>query len=674
MCGIAGIWNFSKRPVAPATIGLMCDLQRHRGPDDYGYAFFTTQGDCLWHGKDLGTYQPSGELALGHRRLAIIDLSEAAAQPMTTEKGRFWITYNGEIYNYIELREELKKLGHTFATSSDTEVVLKAYQQWDTSCVEHFNGMWAFAIWDVASKRLFCSRDRVGIKPFYYYLDDQRFIFASEIKAVLAALEPEQPSINEPYLARFILYGLLNDGEDTLFTQVRQLLPGHCLELHQGKSRRWRYWDIPAACIEQADSAIVDENEAAEQFRDLLTDAIHLRFRADVPVGTCLSGGLDSSTIVALAHRILPGKLSTFTTEYHEQDFSEGRFARATAEMFDTDAHYITPAAEQYIDFIDRFSWYHDEPCPGPGPFSQWQVMALAGKHVKVALDGQGADELLAGYTHYFDYYLRSLLRRTIITGPARTTFSQYFAHQRTIRQHQGITPALSYSAALTDAARILLPDRWRRLLRPLANTLRQNSIPMNKIAPAAFVRQALPVVRPRPRRYQDELNEILYWELTRDNIPMLLQYEDRTSMAFSIESRLPFLDYRLIEFAGSLPYHLKIRSATTKYILRRSMRRLLPDEIIDRTDKMGFPTPFALWLKGPLNQYLRDLLADKAFSDHGIFEPTQVKELLDQHCTGRADHAWLLWRVVNIERWMRVFLDDFSSSCRRMGQFLPLT
>lgn len=670
MCGIAGILHFTEKSIDPIAIRRMTDLQHHRGPDDHGYAFFGPSGSCFWQGRNLEERpdQPA-RLAFGHRRLSIIDLCETGWQPMNSGEKQYWITYNGEIYNYLELREELKQLGYSFLGTCDTEVILKAYEEWGSGCVSRFNGMWGFAIWDVRKQLLFCSRDRVGIKPFYYHADGERFVFASEIKAVLSALEEKtRTALNEPYLARFIIRGQLDDGDDTLFAHVKQLPPGHCLEVRAGQIRQWRYWDIPQECIDRANHVIPDEREAADHFRYLLTDAIRQQFRADVPVGTCLSGGLDSSSVVALATKALSGRLSTFTTEYQEQEFSEGHYARAAAEAFQTDAHYITPAGTQYIDFIDRFSWYHDEPCPGPGLFSQWHVMQLASRQVKVVLDGQGADELMGGYPYYFNYYLTSLLSRVIRNQDRSAGLKQYIRDHHAIARHLNISNTRSYTAVLRHMASQKLPEWLRAPARPLRRIFHRGlgAGPMFDLADCELLRKALPAYHPRPRRYRDDLNEILYWELTRDNIPMLLQYGDRTSMAFSIESRLPFLDYRLIEYVGSLPYHFKIRANTTKYLMRRAMHGLLPDPVVNRPDKKGYPTPFGIWLKGPIHDYVRDMLRSRSFTQRGIFRPDKVEVLLDQHCRDLRDHAWLLWRVINIERWLQVFIDDFPGSCQK--------
>jgi len=669
MCGIAGIKNFNGKPVKPDEIVLMADLMRHRGPDDHGYAFFNSSGKCFSEGRDIPASQNHAVMALGHRRLTIIDLQETGRQPMSSQQQRFWITFNGEIYNYIELREQLKSLGHTFTSTGDTEVILKAYQQWSTSCIERFNGMWAFAIWDCQEQELFCSRDRMGVKPFYYYFGPDKFIFASEVKAVVAALEPRKRNTNTPYIARFIINGLLNDGNDTFFEHVQQLRPAHCLLIKNNQMTTWRYWDIPQQAVMQADTATMDQNQAVEQFRDLLTDSIRLRFRADVPVGMCLSGGLDSSSVVALASKALSAKLLTFTTEYQEKDFSEGRYAREVVRCFGTEAKYTTPTGAQFIDFIDKFSWYHDEPCPGPGPFSQWHVMQLASKDVKVVLDGQGADEVVAGYYHYFNYYLTSVFKRMFNTGPARTTLKQYLSDNRLITRHLGQSQYQGYLTALSHIANRTLPAWLRDIARPLRKSAKRlrGAGAMFDVANKDFLSQSLPLFRPWHQRYRDDLNDILYRELTRDNIPMLLQFNDRTSMAFSIESRVPFLDYRLVEFCGSLPYNMKIQGNVTKKIMRQAMRGILPDMVVDRPDKKGYPTPFALWLKGPINQYVKDMITSKTFTQRNIFQPDKVQTLLQQHCTGQADHAWLLWRIVNTERWMQAYTDNFPQQCQQM-------
>ncbi|MCH9023383.1 MAG: asparagine synthase (glutamine-hydrolyzing), partial [Planctomycetes bacterium] len=563
-------------------------------------------------------------------------------------------------YNYIELRDELKQLGYRFRGSSDTEVVLAAYHRWGKDCVGRFNGMWAFAIWDTKRGTLFCSRDRMGIKPFYYTQDSGRFIFASEIKSILAVLDTKGRGVNRGGLVRFICEGILNDSSETLFEGIEQLPGAHCMEIKQGRVRIWRYWDVSDAAIRRANRGRADESEAIERFGELLGDAVRLRFRADVAVGVTLSGGLDSSAILAKASQKIGGGIRSFTVEYEEKEFSEGHYARAAAKACGADAHFVTPSCDGYIDFIDGFTWHHDEPCAGSGMFSQWQVMRLASEHVKVVLQGQGADELLGGYHHYFNYYLTSVFKRLFSSGSDRSQPSRYLSDLHAIAGHTGQTRSEAYLTALAHLVNRIMPEAVRPLKRVI-NRLRRADA-MRELVDEDFLAGSVRLNRGQKRRYRDDLNEILYRDLTRDNLPMLLQNDDRISMAFSVEARLPFLDYRLIEFAGELPYDFKIRGKTTKLILRKAMRESLGEKIVERPDKMGFPTPFGQWLKGPLRDYTHDVFGSRSLRDRGFFRPEKLEAILDQHWTGKKDHAWLIWRILNIETWMKLFFDDTAN------------
>ena len=675
MCGIAGIWNTGGEPIDPAALELMVGLQSHRGPDGQGFALFPTH---VTHSPHSGTSTPGSiyagptlplggspntSLGLGHRRLSIIDLSDAGFQPMSVENGRYWITYNGEIYNYLELRAELEGLGRRFTSNSDTEVLLRSYVQWGVECVQRFNGMWAFAIWDTVEQMLFCSRDRMGIKPFYYSFTAGRFVFASEIKAVLAAPpnpDSPQPLLNEPYIARFILYGLLNDSDQTCFKDVRQLLPAHNLLIKNSQLQLWRYWDIPDAAVTTSQDKPPDFNETAEQFRELLIDAIRLRFRADVPVGVSLSGGLDSSSVTALAARLFDKPIHTFTIAYTEPDLAEGHYAQEVAQTFRTDARTLTPAAADYPDFIADFSWHHDEPCVGAGMFSQWQVLKLTGRHVPVVLEGQGADELLGGYSHYLVYYLLSLLHARKNPQDNYATAGQYKQDLQSILTGTGRSHWSLQRQLLTHRLYERIPARWRQHYRGIKTSL------LGKLIDPQWHRDVAPLPLQTQTKYPDALNNLLYCDLTQTNLPMLLQNGDRISMAFSVESRLPFLDYRLVEFTAALPYHFKIRGLQTKHLLRKSMSDILPESVINRRDKKGFPTPFGSWLRGPLKDYARDIFDSSTFKTRGLFNHRRLRETFNDHLLGRADHTWLIWRVLNLETWMQCFNDGFAGECRR--------
>jgi asparagine synthase (glutamine-hydrolysing) len=666
MCGITGIYHFTARPIVPATLEAMTAQLYHRGPDDFGYAFFNPAGDCIRQGRTLPNGDQPHQLALGHRRLAIIDLSPTGGQPMTDVTGRLWITYNGEIYNYLELRKELLALGYGFRGTCDTEVILNAYRHWGQDCIYHFNGMWAFALWDKEAKTLFCCRDRLGIKPFYFYRDDRVFIFGSEIKAVLAGLDKKQFEVNRPYLARFIKYGLKDDSDQTCFEKISQLPPGHSLEIKAGRFQCRRYWQLTPSADQTVARADIDQNDLTDRFRSLLADAVRFRLRADVPVGVCLSGGLDSSSIAALAVQASTDSVFSFTTEYSQPEFAEGHYARQVAAAFKTKAHYISPASGGFPDFIQRFTWVHDEPCPGPGPFSQWHVMNLASQHVKVVLEGQGADELLGGYLQYFDYYLADLLRDAM-NPKCRFTFGNYLAALHAVARHNGVPPRRYLLNSLKMLARSALPQRAVTLLHEAgfpARFFSRRGVFDNLIHPD-FGSQVSPLGQAGPASFHGMLNDVLCRELTRDNLPMLLNYDDRTSMAFSIESRVPFLDYRLVEFVAALPGWTKIHNAQTKYPLRQAMKNILPDSIVNRPDKKGFPTPFTHWLKDELRDYALDIFNSQAFRQRNIFQSDKILSLYQEHCDGKADHAWMLWRVLNIEVWQRLFFNDFDAVCR---------
>lgn len=666
MCGISGIFYFEGQAVDPRHLAAMNAVLEHRGPDDYGYAFMDHSGRCVHADRQLPPTALPCPLALAHRRLSIVDLSPTGWQPMADADQRYWIVYNGEIYNHIELRQELQAQGYTFRGTCDTEVILKAYQMWGAGCVEHFNGMWAFALWDVARQTLFCSRDRVGVKPFYYYLNDKGLTFASEIKALLM-VHDHLRQVNQGGLARFMITGRMSLGADTLFTGVEQLPPGHCLEVSRRQRRIWRYWDIPGDRKGESPAGNLSLTEAAERFRSLLDSAVRLRLRADVPVGVCLSGGMDSSSITALAAQALP-RINTFTVAFEEPDFAEGHFAREVSWRYQTDAHHIAPHSQDYIDFLEPFSWYHDEPSPGPALFAQWYVMRLAAQHVKVVLDGQGADELVGGYGHYYHYYLADLCRQMFRGGGHRLSWGDFRGRVHEVAGHLGQSPAriyyqigqrLRYRQLISLAG--TLPGRlknWRRRHWP-------GEIAAQVCTPE--LRRHLAAMTPPPRRFNDDLNEILYRELTRENIPQLMQYGDRTSMAFSIESRVPFLDYRLLEFCSTLPIEMKINGWKTKFLLRQAMRHDLPDTILERKDKKAYPNPFPLWLKGPLYDFARDILTSPSLRQRGWFEPNVVRDVLEAHRAGRANHSWLLWRLLNTEIWARAFFDDFTQKRRQL-------
>jgi asparagine synthase (glutamine-hydrolysing) len=624
MCGIIGVVAGPRGPISlePALAVLL-----HRGPDDSG----------VWR---------SGSVILGHTRLAIQDLSGAAHQPMQSADGRYVLTFNGEIYNFVELRQELEARGHRISSAGDSEVMLHAYEEWGADCVQRFNGMWAFAIWDERKGELFCSRDRFGVKPFYYAFTRHGFAFSSEIKALLAIDDRLRvPDLDTVY--RFLSAGVLDEDDKTFFRAVMQLPAAHSMVLKvDGSYSIRKYYDVDHAVL----ATHVHPPDGVSVFRDLLADSVRIRLRSDVPVGTCLSGGLDSSCIVGLADGLMSRRVSTFTSIYPGTDSDESAFARAAVERYGADAHWIEPKPEDFFAVLPHIVWHQDEPTSAPGLYSQWHVMKLARGKVKVLLDGQGGDELLAGYLGFYAPYTASLLKDALkgSIGAARRLWQEY----PEIRRQLGRDP-------LRGAAVSRAPEWGRRLYRTLRRLEREESA---LIAPHLAAEHADRVRPPeKPARLRDALNSTLLDSLTRGSLPALLHYEDRNSMAFSIEARTPYLDYRLVEHSLAVPYWAKIRGWETKVVMRRAMADLLPPAILRRRDKMGYPTPLATWLRTGLMRPARELLLSDRATSRGLTRVESVRRLMDDHERGQADHHWELWRLLTLEVWFRTFIDSFS-------------
>jgi asparagine synthase (glutamine-hydrolysing) len=629
MCGIAGIYNFNGSPVEQVKLEAMARTIRHRGPDDAGF----------WRG---------GPLGLAHRRLSIIDLTEAAHQPMTTREKDLVIVFNGEIYNFLELKRELDLLGHSFRSSSDTEVVLAAYRQWGTECVTRFNGMWAFALWDEKNRTLFCSRDRFGVKPFYYLEEAGRFIFGSEIKAILA-VAPEAAAPNYPYLRRFLTTGIFDDGDETCFERIRSLPPAHSLILGEGQRRTWRYWDInPGELPGRYDYA---HPETA--LRDLLSDSVRLRLRSDVPVGTCLSGGLDSSSIVCLASSMLDRPVRTFSSLYEDPDCDERFFIEKVRDHCATESFFSHPQAGDLFQVLPRMVWHQDEPSAGPGLYSQWHVMQLARGRVKVLLDGQGGDEVLGGYFYFYPNYFATLVQMAR-RGERLSYILRILREYPRVRE---LTGQRFTNQVIDHIRELVLPRFFNNLFRMPKINLGGRTAP--GVLHPDFIEWTRNRMKEPPfeRKFDLDLDDALYQALTRHSIPALLHYEDRNSMAFSIEARTPFLDYRLVEFCLGLPFDEKINGIETKYLLRKSMKDLLPPEISGRRDKKGYPTPFARWLREDRMAFAREILDSPECRSRNILNPEGVEDRLRRHLAGE-DFNWEIWRFITLELWMRIFMD----------------
>lgn len=631
MCGIAGEVTDGPDAGSRARVQMMNDLQAHRGPDGDGVVTFEN-------------------VTFGHRRLAILDLSAAGNQPMASADQRFLIIHNGEIYNYLELRGQLRQLGCQFRSDTDTEVVLHAYAQWGENCLERFNGMWAFAILDRVKRTVFLSRDRLGIKPFYYHHEGRRLLFASEVKAIAGACaQLREPSWR--YIQHFLPGGSFDDGCETFFERIVALPAGShaTMDMRTGELVRGTYWQP-----RQGDPTVVVDRDPVAQLRELLENSVSLRLRSDVPVGTCLSGGVDSSTLVGIAATKTTKPIHTFSGVYPDKDCDERPYIDLVNEHCGTIPGLITPEpAGRLLDILRTITWHQDAPTAGPGLYTQYFVMQRAQHDVKVLLDGQGGDELFAGYLPYFGSRIADLLNSNQIG-------------QR----------AAGYKLAAALAVRwgpnwlTTIPHGPRtRLLSGSARGMRwlRRKVFQGGTEPALFTdgfvaqhaRNA--ICRSYPDTpSQSALSNQLYWDTLSRSIPGLLHYEDRNSMAFSIEARVPLLDHRIVEFAFALQDHHKIRGDWSKWILREAAKDLLPAEVSWRRSKLGYPTPFARWIRQKEDsEHMYELLFSPSFVKRSIVPEKTVQFYWDQHMSGVRDHGWMLYRLAALELWFQDFIDD---------------
>ena len=618
MCGICGVVAFD-RPPETETVSHMTESLAHRGPD--GAASYAADG-----------------VALGFRRLAIIDLSDAAMQPFASEDGRLRLLHNGEVYNYRELRAELEGKGHRFRTATDTEVILASYREWGERCVERFNGMWAIALWDEHEQRLFCSRDRFGVKPFYYRHADGRFVFASEPKAFRA--DPfTRLEANEAAVREYLEQSFIDHTSETFFAGIDRLEAAHSLTFDRGGLRMQRYWTL-----ERQEPPARD---AAEALRELFLDSIRLRLRSDVPIGTCLSGGIDSSSIAAAVGHLLRAEREnaravgerqrTFTAYFEDPGFDERPYARAVVESTGAEPHWISFAADDLVRDLPRIVESQDEPFGSTSMAAQWYVMRAAKEAgLTVMLDGQGGDEVLGGYRGHVGERLADLL-----AGGRLGELSVELAAFRAVLGTRSLVSAL---------ARPFAPERVQRLVRARA---RGSSALVH--ADLQFGEQA-PTVN--GSRFPDRLRRYQQLLLTRRGLPELLRYEDRNSMAHSLEARVPFLDYRFVELCFSLPSDELIRRGRTKDVLRRSLGDLLPESVRERRDKLGFVTPEQRWLRGSLGELAAEVFGSRAFTERGFVNAAAAQRRLERHRAGEIDAGFELWRALNLELWARTFLD----------------
>lgn len=625
----------SRETIDVGVLERMRDALLHRGPDDSG--IFIRDG-----------------VGLGHRRLSIVDVA-AGHQPMTNEDGTLHIVYNGEIYNHADFRARLEARGHVYRTHCDTETILHLYEEEGARAVESLRGMFAFAIWDERRREMFIARDRLGVKPLYYvHTDDGSLYFASEIKSLLEcrAIAAE---INFPALPDY-LANHATSGEETLFRGIKRLLPGHTLLWRDGQIEIKEYWDVSFTTDEG--SARRRDEDYIEEWTELFKESVRLRLMADVPLGMFLSGGIDSSAIAAMMSRMVSEPIKTFSVAFDEREANELAYARMVSRAFGTDHHEITINAEEFFAALPKLIWHEDEPLAHPASVPLYFVSRLASKHVKVVLTGEGSDETLAGYDRYRKtiynlalgarYHsltsesMRARVRRGLEQSPVASKF-----RQKLRRTFLCLPPDIE--SIYFDNFAVFPRAMQHALLTP--ETIERTGSRTGALDPYANVRPFF-----EGTQATRLLDRLLYADI-KTYLHELLMKQDQMSMAASIESRVPFLDHKLVEFTARLPERLRLRGWTTKYVLRRSMKGILPDQIIKRR-KMGFPVPLATWFRGPFRPVIEDYVLGERATARGLFDETFVRRMVAEHQSGARNHAQRLWSLVNFEMWMRQFID----------------
>lgn len=626
MCSIAGMINLQKTKIQDIThkLDVMNALQKHRGPDDTG----------IWTNQHM-------YVGLAHNRLSILDLTDCGHQPMKDEATGNVICFNGEIYNYIELRKEI---GGVFRTNTDTEVILKAYEKWGSDCVIHFKGMFAFVIWDEKNQTLFCARDRFGIKPFYYAVVDYVFYFSSEMKALLPFLPDIETDIDgfKDYLTfQFCL------KEHTLFKGIKVLEPAHQMIIHDENLKIKRYWQV---------FYDLDWNHTEKFFVDKLDELLHnsvkYHIRSDVPIGGYVSGGVDSSVISAMAADMTgSGNYAGFTGKFGiSRLYDESMYAKDVADEHDFPLYQIDMNCQDFLSNIEKVIYYLDTPVAGPGSFCQYMVSGLAAQHRKVVLGGQGGDEIFGGYTRYLVAYFEQCIKGAI----EGTTDDQKY-----IVTYESIIPNLTalknykpmlrefWSSGLFEES----DKRYFKLVNraPLIYDCIHEEM-LNKYDPYQVFREIF---------YADNLKNTCYFDnMTHFDfktlLPALLQVEDRMSMAHGLESRVPLLDDELIEFVATIPANFKLKAGDMKHIFKKAMKKYLPESIQKRTDKMGFPIPFNKWIKDEAKDFVHDILSSQNAKNRSLVNNARVLERVDQE----NDFGRNIWGMLSLELWQVQFHD----------------
>jgi len=627
MCGIAGKLNIKFNSISKLNqhLKLMNNLQAHRGPD----------GVAIWeHQKKY--------IGFGHTRLSIIDLI-TGDQPMSDKYGNT-ICFNGEIYNYLELKDELKNF-YDFKTTSDTEVILAAYKKWGADCVNHLRGMFAFAIWDEKNRALFAARDRFGIKPFYYFLKKDNFYFASEAKTLLPfmdAIQTDLGALKDYFVFQFTL------GEKTLFKGIKQLLPAHTLTIKNGKLAIKKYWEVNYA-LDWKHKKSYFQNKV----RELLEDSVKVHLRSDVPIGAYLSGGIDSSLMATLARKFQPeGEIKAFNGKFSiNKEYDESEYASEIAKKNKLNLFQIDIKSRDFVDNIRKIIYYLDYPVAGPGSFPQFMVSQLASKHLKVVLGGQGGDEVFGGYARYllayFEQCIKGAIDGTMHSGKYIITYESIIPNLVTLKEYKPLMQEFWSSG--------LFEERGKRYFKLInrANTFKDeiNWQILEPYSPFETFKQIFWAKNVEKESYFDSMTHFDFKTL----LPALLQVEDRMSMAHGLESRVPILDHPLIEFVATIPSNVKFENGQLKLLLKETFSDILPKKIVERKDKMGFPVPLSEWMKGDLLEFIKDIFSSKKAKERIYLNPKfDIGTLISEE--GKFSRK--LWGLLSLELWQQEFHD----------------
>ena len=631
MCGITGIMQFGSARVEPEALRQMCAAMVHRGPDDEG--IYT-----------------AGPVGIGMRRLSIVDLA-TGHQPLSNEDGTIWIVFNGEIYNHAELREKLQSRGHQYRTHSDTETIVHLYEEYGTDCVQHLRGMFAFAIWDGRRQRLFIARDRLGIKPLYYQLTSQQLIFGSEIKVVLACPGTEA-RLDRAVLPEYLAFGYLS-GEQTFYNGICKLMPGHWMEVDpSGQIRIERYWDLRVT--ESASSQ--PENYYVDTYREMLEQAVNSHLMSDVPLGVFLSGGVDSSAVAALMTKIRRAPVETFSVGYAEDEYSELPYARVVSKHLNSIHHEVLVGQQEFFDSLPYLIWHEDEPIVWPSSVALYFVAQLARSRVKVVLTGEGADETLGGYSRYAFTIKNGVwdrLYRRMIPGTVRSAIRGSIGDSTLIGATVRRKLSHTFLARNGNSWSSFYFDNF---LSAFSESEQSGLLTQEVVAECGAGAPYRHVLEYWEHSSGEMLQRLLYTDIKTYLVELLMK-QDNMSMAASIESRVPFLDHALVEFATNIPQNLQLGGFAGKRILKKAVEDLLPHSILYRP-KLGFPTPWSRWLAGPQLDVIRNLLLEPRSLERNLFQRTAVERLFEEHRSGHRDNYDRIWRLLNLELWHRVCIE----------------